>query len=129
MPTPSSHPGLGANPYAGGVSFRYWAPFAGNVPVMGINGDWNPPGFVLASEGNGYWSGDFAGIGPGHEYNILVNDRWRMDPRARDVTHTGWDGKCIVNGNEFQWRNNGFGIAAWNDLVISEMHLGTFPDN
>lgn len=125
--TPSEHPGLGANLYEGGVSFRFWAPFARSVEIMGL-GSWTPPGVPLASENNGYWSADVAGIGADQEYKVRVDDRWRMDPRARDVTHTGWDGACVINDPAFDWRHS-FTMPPWNELVIYEMHLGTFPDN
>jgi 1,4-alpha-glucan branching enzyme len=125
MPTPSRRPGLGANLYPGGVSFRYWAPFASSVNVAGI-ADWDRPGIPLASEGNGYWSGDIDGIGPGQQYKLFVNGDWRMDPRARDVTHS--KGNCIVDDPNFFWQN-AFAMPPRNELVIYEMHLGTFPDN
>jgi 1,4-alpha-glucan branching enzyme len=124
---PSARAGLGTNLYSSGVSFRYWAPFASSLEVIGIDG-WTPPGVPLASEGNGYWSADILGIGAGQQYKLIVDGRWRMDPRARDVTHSGWDGKCIVDDPSFAWRHD-FTCPPWNELVIYEMHLGTFPDN
>ncbi len=125
MPAPSQHPGLGANRYPGGVSFRFWAPFAHTVSLAGI-GTWDPPGIPLASEGNGYWSVDVDGIGPGQEYKLLINGQWRMDPRARDVTSS--TGNCIVDDTDFAWQHD-FQMPRWNELVIYEMHLGTFPDH
>ena len=127
MPARSAHPGLGANVYNGGVSFRFWAPFATSMEIIGI-GSWTPPGVPLASEGNGYWSVDVPDIGAGQEYKILVDGRWRMDPRARDVTHSGSDGHCVVDDPSFAWQH-AFACPPWNELVIYEMHLGTFPDD
>ena len=125
MPTHSRRPGLGANAYDGGVSFRFWAPFANSVAIIGM-GTWTPPGIPLAPEGNGYWSADINGITTGQEYKVLVNGRWRMDPRARDVTSS--TGNCIVDNTAFAWQND-FQMPGWNELVIYEMHLGTFPDD
>jgi 1,4-alpha-glucan branching enzyme len=125
MPTHSHRPGLGANAYDGGVSFRFWAPFANSVAIIGI-GTWTPPGISLAPEGNGYWSADINGITTGQEYKVLVNGRWRMDPRARDVTSS--TGNCVVDNTAFAWQND-FQMPGWNELVIYEMHLGTFPDD
>lgn len=97
------------------------------MSVVGINNDWNPPGVPLASEHNGYWSGDINGIGAGQPYKLLVNGDWRMDPRARDVTSTG--GNCIVHDPKaYRWGSD-FVMTSWNNLVIYEMHLGTYPDN
>jgi 1,4-alpha-glucan branching enzyme len=51
-----------------------------------------------------------------------------MDPRARDVTHAGADGECIVDSASYDWQH-GFQMPPWNELVIYEMHMATFPDN
>jgi 1,4-alpha-glucan branching enzyme len=93
------------------------------VNLVGI-GTWDPPGIPLASEGNGYWSADIDDIGPGQEYKLLVNGNWRMDPRARDVTSS--TGNCIVADPDFAWQND-FQMPLRTELVVYEMHLGTFP--
>lgn len=56
MTAASQRPGMGAIPYAGGVTFRVWAPFASNVVVAGsIIEDFAPrfvPGGVLIYAGD-----------------------------------------------------------------------------
>ena len=121
MPAPSHRPGLGANAYDGGVSFRFWAPFANSVEIIGI-GTWTPPGIALASEGNGYWSADINGITMGQKCKVLVNGLWRMDPRARDVTSS--TGNCIVDNTSFAWKHD-FGMPGWN-RAYPEYRVG-FP--
>ena len=53
--------GMGALPFAGGASFRVWAPFATNVCVAGSFNGWSMTANPLTQEGNGYWSTDVAG--------------------------------------------------------------------
>ena len=68
----SSRPGMGALPYAGGVTFRVWAPFASAVSVAGSFNGWNPQGAPLTSEGNGYWSVDVAGAQINDQYKFVI---------------------------------------------------------
>jgi 1,4-alpha-glucan branching enzyme len=126
MSAPSLRGGLGATPYVGGVSFRVWAPFAQTVAVLADFNGWAEPGLQLAAEGDGHWSADADGAQIGDKYKLQVNGAWRIDPRARAVTHSVGDG--IIVGTEFAWAHD-FTLPPWNELVIYEMHLGTFPDN
>jgi 1,4-alpha-glucan branching enzyme len=127
-PVPSTTPGMGAIPYDGGTSFRVWAPFAVSVWLAGTFNEWADDTTPLASEGNGYWSVDVDGAGPGDRYKYVIRDRsrglWRIDPYARDVTHSA--GETIVTLPRFEWPDDGFQTPPWNELVIYELHVGTF---
>ncbi len=128
MPAPSNRPGLGSMPYPGGVTFRVWAPSAPWVRVSGTFNQWSTTANHLASEGNGYWSADVQGAAVGHEYRYILGslDRWRVDPRALDVTKS--DGNGIVTQSMYVWKVNDFGMPPWNELVIYELHAASFPD-
>ena len=129
MPAPSARPGLGSMPYPGGVTFRVWAPNAPWVRVSGSFNQWSPTANDLASEGNGYWSADVPEAAVGHEYRYILGslNRWRVDPRALDVTQS--DGNAIVTQSMYVWKVNDFGMPPWNELVIYEMHAASFPDD
>jgi 1,4-alpha-glucan branching enzyme len=123
------HPGLGAIPYAGGVTFRVWAPFAPWVRVAGTFNDWSATANDLAPEGNGYWSVDVddATVGDKYRYILGNTNHWRVDPRALDVTQSDGDG--VVTRSTYGWRVNDFGLPPWNELVIYELHVASFPDD
>lgn len=127
MAIPSDRPGMGAIPYESGVTFRVWAPFASSMAVavsLPPNGRTAVP---LASEGNGHWSADVPGVKVGDEYRFVIDGtRERIDPRARQVTHSA--GQGIVAASEFPWQANLFRMPPWDELVIYQMHPGTFPD-
>jgi 1,4-alpha-glucan branching enzyme len=128
MPNPSTRPGLGAIPYPGGVTFRTWAPNADSVTVAGEFNDWDINANPMAPEDGGTWSLDLDGAAPGQRYKFVVNgELWRIDPRARMVTNSVGDG--IILGDDYPWSSTGYRSPAWDDLVIYEMHAGTFPDN
>ena len=70
----SQQPGMGAIPFAGGVAFRVWAPFASSVNVAGVFNNWNTQASPLTSEGNGYWSGDLAAAALNDQYKHVVTN-------------------------------------------------------
>jgi 1,4-alpha-glucan branching enzyme len=98
------------------------------VYVTGEFNDWSESAHPLAGEGNGYWSADVEGAHPGDEYQFVVHNGeqklWRNDPYAR-VLSDGYE-NSIVYSTEFEWNEETFQMPDWNDLVIYEMHVGTF---
>lgn len=128
QPHPASAPGMGAIVQEGCVSFRVWAPNANKVSVAGDFNDWSTKADPLASEGNGFWSTDVPGARPGQEYRYwLVNGKdelWRLDPYARALTTSV--GNCLIVDPAFDWHDGDFKMPPWNELVIYEMHVGTF---
>ena len=49
----------------------------------------------------------------------------RIDPYARKVTNSTGNG-IIYDPQAFDWGDDTFTIASWNELIIYEMHIGTF---
>lgn len=123
------HPGMGAIPGAGGVTFRVWAPNAERVYVTGTFNDWSDAATPLASEENGYWSADVSGAKTGDEYKYLIHGPKgvlsRIDPYARKVTNSAGNG-VVYDPKAFDWGDENFQMATGNELVIYEMHIGTF---
>jgi 1,4-alpha-glucan branching enzyme len=122
---------MGARPHTAGTSFRVWAPHATRVFVSGEFNDWSDAADELAHEGGGYWSCDVAGAKYRDEYEYVIENRGdqyrRNDPYAREVSHS--NGHSIVIDPSFDWGDEGgFQMPAWNDLVIYELHVGTFND-
>ena len=122
---PSTRPGMGAIPYNGGTTFRVWAPNASAVYVTGNFNGWSTTANPLSSEGNGLWSADVSGASVHQQYKYVINNNgvfWRTDPRARDVVDSRGNG--IIVSSDFSWTP--FTPPSWNDMVIYEMHIGTF---
>jgi 1,4-alpha-glucan branching enzyme len=119
---------MGARMVEGGVAFRVWAPHADRVYVSGTFNEWSPTAHPLGSEENGYWSADVPGAKAGDEYRYLIHngeqELWRIDPYAREVTNSVGNG--VVTDPSFDWGEDNFQIAPWNELVIYELHIGTF---
>ncbi len=133
---PSVHPGLGANVFdagaASGTAFRVWAPFAAGVNLIGDFNGWNASALPMVAEPGGTWSLDVRNLGAGSKYRFVVDaglyTQSRIDPRARSVTNSVGD-SIVVDPQAFAWGGGGYGTPAWNDMVVYEMHVGTFYDS
>jgi len=121
--------GMGAIPGATGVTFRLWAPHAEEVYVLGSFNDWHETATPLTSEGNGYWAAAVPEAKNGDEYKYLLQTPTgqlsRIDPYARQVTNSIGNG-VIYNPVDFDWGGDAFQMATGNELVIYELHVGTF---
>jgi 1,4-alpha-glucan branching enzyme len=129
---PSRRPGMGSIPYDGGTTFRVWAPHAQAVFVTGTFDGWAMDRTQLHPDGDGThgsWSVDVPGVGPGAEYRFTIRtpdgDLLRMDPYARQVTSSVGN-SVVYDPAAFDWGDDEFRAPGWDDLVIYEMHVGTF---
>lgn len=127
----SSRLGMGAIPYQGGVAFRVWAPDVQAVSVVGDFNGWLPGATPLQPELNGFWSADVIGASVGQHYKFSLQERigivFKNDPYARDVSSS--NGNSIIADTRFPWPASLFTTPAWNELVIYQMHVGTFNDD
>ena len=128
VPLPHLQPGMGAVPHPAGTTFRVWAPNAEAVAVVGTFNKWAAKKNPLQSEGNGYWATDVPAAKPGDEYKFQLTHQGRSfdrnDPYARQVTNSA--GASVVHDPAFDWGDDNFHMPAWNELVIYELHVGTF---
>lgn len=123
---PSS--GMGAVLEDGITTFRVWAPNADTVSVIGDFNNWQNDDLFLEPEEHGYWVGVTDKAQEGQEYKyVIVNGEqqlFRNDPYAFEVTNS--NGNSIIRTLNFDWDGDDFKIANWNELVIYELHVGTF---
>ena len=125
----AKHSGMGAIPHVKGVTFRVWAPHAEKVYLIGTFNGWSATSTPLFNEQNGYWSAEVSEAKVGDEYRYLIHGPEspfsRIDPYARKVTNAAGNG-IIYDVDAFDWGDDAFNIASWNELIIYEMHIGTF---
>ncbi len=137
---PSSRPGLGAIPYNdgpggdAGTTFRVWAPNALAVHLAADFNDFSGLSTPLSLDGDGSagtWSSDVRGVGDGTEYRFVITtptgSLWRNDPRAKDLLNSSGP-SLVVDPELFDWGSDNYATPDWNDLIIYELHVGTFFD-
>lgn len=119
---------MGATPHTGGVFFRVWAPHANSVFVMGDFNDWKPFDISMLPQEGGEWAINVEQAKAGDEYKYVIKngdlELHRNDPYARALTHSA--GKSIVYDPNFDWGDDDFIMPDHNDLILYELHIGTF---
>jgi len=143
---PTGRAGLGAILMDGGCVFRVWAPFADKVTVGGdfFRGgntepvDWQEVSLqrdAASGDGASYWSAFVKGVVPDSLYKLRIKNNgigpgaggaevWKHDPYARDAV--SFAGNSVVVDRSFDWSGDNFQMPGWNELVIYELHIGTF---
>jgi 1,4-alpha-glucan branching enzyme len=122
---------MGALPHEHGTTFRVWAPHAISIAVVGTFNDWDAGRHPLARDDGGSaetWSADVPEARAGDEYRLIVRrpggELNRIDPRARRLTNSVGNG--VIYPDRFDWGDGEFHQPPWNDLVVYELHVGTF---
>ncbi len=118
---------VGAELAAGGAAhFRVWAPAADSVSVelLDANGKvaLKQP---LDAERNGYFSGFAAGARAGSRYRFRLPGGAFPDPASR-FQPEGPHGPSEIVDPAFAWNDLAWPGRVVRDLVLYELHLGTF---
>ena len=125
---------MGANLVPEGATFRAWAPRAREVHVLGDFNSWKRSSdSQLNPIGGGQWAGFVPAIQEGAAYKFYLDGPgghgFKRDPYARDLTIQPPfpDCNCIIHDSTlFPWHDQGFVPPAFNELVIYQLHIGTF---
>jgi 1,4-alpha-glucan branching enzyme len=131
---PKSIP-MGATLVSGGANFRAWAPRATEVRVIGDFNQWRltDPGGLLQSLGDETWAGFIPGTTQDSQYLFHVVGQtglgYKRDPRARALTLQPAFPQCnclVRDPTVFPWHNTGWRSPPFNDLILYQLHVGTF---
>ncbi|MEA5414115.1 alpha-amylase family glycosyl hydrolase [Synechococcus sp. BA-132 BA5] len=122
--------GMGSTLCPDGVAFRVWAPHAQQVSVIGSFNNWDGGANPMTPEPRGFWCTKIENASIGDHYKYQLSTEWgvikRIDPYAREVTNSVGD--AIIHDPSFGWDDDKFTIKNWNELVIYELHVGTFNE-
>ena len=125
---------MGANLVADGATFRAWAPAALEVHLK-LNADastWQPdPSALLIKNADGVWGGFVPGVKDGDPYRFYVVGKgskgYKRDPCARELGQGFPSCDSIVRDpTAYPWHDQGFLPPAFNDLIIYQLHIGTY---
>ncbi len=118
---------IGARPRpGGGASFRVWAPFAKRVSVVPAGAGRGRP-IPLRRSGSGYFDGAAEGLRAGDRYYYELDGKERYPDPASRFQPLGVHGPSeIVDPDRFAWPDDGWLGRPLNDMIIYELHVGTF---
>lgn len=131
---------MGAQLVSGGATFRLWAPSALEVYVVtddlpaAREPGWRPRGSDrLVRREDGTWAGFVPGVADGTPYRFYVvgegSSGFKRDPWARELgTDPPFPGcDCLVRDpHSYPWHDGDFRPPSFHDLVIYQLHAGTF---
>jgi len=129
---------MGAQALPGGlVLFQTWAPNASKVFLAGTFNDWDQQHaeFELAKhpepDFQGYFFGVFGDVPEDSEYKYVIHTPngevlWRNDPRACFLVHHGAHITNSLFYNPLSFEFSSFTAPSWKEMVLYEMHIGTF---
>jgi maltooligosyltrehalose trehalohydrolase len=110
---------LGAFPTgSGAVDVCVWGPSAAYVAVRS-----GAESIPLDREGE-YWRGSFSG----DDYTFLVDDKEWPDPCSRRQSGGVRGPARVVDSSKFHWSDTDWRGLSLDELVIYELHVGTFSD-
>ena len=121
---------MGISSRNGQTQVRVWAPKARSVEIMGDFNGWKATAAerLTLDPSSGIWSTTLNRSRPKGSYQFLINGQLaKRDPYARAVTPDGLR-SLFYDGGEFKWENDKPLPQNPEDLVIYEMHVGTFND-
>jgi malto-oligosyltrehalose trehalohydrolase len=114
---------FGAELVPGGTRFRLWAPRAHSLALR--LGDAVLP---MDAEPEGWFSLTTARAGPGARYRYVVDGKAYPDPASRRQPEGVHGASEVVDPGMYAWAASGWRGRAWEEIVLYELHLGTFSE-
>jgi len=110
---------LGAVPVGDGrTRFRVWAPEAERLAIRGQ---------ALERGEDGVWEAEFE-LAPGADYLVELDGREWPDPCSRFQPEGIRGPSRVVDTGAFRWSDEGWQGVSLDELVVYELHVGTFSD-
>ena len=104
------------------MEFRVWAPSAMRAAVRVGTRDHD-----LVSAGDGVWEA-IVEAGPGDDYLYVLDGHAWPDPCSRFQPEGIRGPSQVVDPTRFGWTDAGWNGVALDDLVVYELHVGTFSE-
>jgi len=117
---------FGAELNADGVRFRLWAPRAQEVALLLEDPQY--PAVPMVAEADGWFSLTSGEAGPGSRYRYRVDGAVYPDPASRHQPDGVHGISEVIDPGAYEWRDVGWSGRPWHEIVIYELHLGTFSE-
>ena len=122
-----SHAPYGATRVSpGGVVFKVWAPDAGTAAVAGEFNGWSTTANPMTRHG-----ADFVAYVPSagdrQQFKYVFNgNNWKPDARAKSLNPSDNYNTHIEDAFRYGWASGDFTPPAPEDMIVYELHVGTF---
>lgn len=118
---------LGACVLDGGkiTEFNVWAPNSGIVDLLLLGEDGNKTTLKMQKRVDGYFNAS-ADAKEGMRYFYLLDQNRRADPASRFQPEGVHGPSQVVDLAKFEWSDSGWRGVAVQDLIIYEIHVGTY---
>jgi len=120
-----NHAPVGASPSGTGTVFKVWAPTRTSTHVRGAFNGWstaNPMDKV-----GEHFITHVPGAGSREQYKYFFNNtHWNTDARARGINATDNYNAYIEDPFGYVWQIEDFEVPAFEEMVIYQLHVGTF---
>ncbi len=103
------------------ATIRIWAPFAETVSIYIFD-----KLVSLDRREFGYWDAELQNITPGNLYKIVIDEKHFPDPASLFQPEGVHGFSQAVNLGNFKWSDNHWNGILQEDLIIYELHTGTF---
>lgn len=123
MNTPNRHH-IGVRPTADGTHISVWAPEAKTVQCQVEDQETL---ITLDRKEYGYWEIKTNALKAGDQYKFVLDGKAYPDP-ASYYQPDGVHGASQVVDLSFNWTDGDYKVPAMKDLIIYEMHIGTFTN-
>lgn len=126
--TPYDRPRLGAVPQPDGTRFTVWAPTAERVTLV-TDPDGAATPHALQRLTHGYFTTTVADASPGTRYGYQLNDGPLFPDPASRFQPDGVHGPSeVIDPTSFAWTDTDWAGIPHDNLVLYELHVGTFTD-
>ncbi len=121
------HPCLGSWGDDAGTHFRVWAPSKQRVDVVLETPGCQRAVYPLEKRADGTFSGSVAAIRAGDRYRYQLDGAGPYPDPASRFQPDGVHGPSeVVDPNHFDWSDTAWRGVALEDVVLYELHIGTF---
>lgn len=104
--------------------FTLWAPFKQSVSLRLLGP--KPRLLPLSPGKRGYWQVTLEDVAPGQLYQFEVDGEPYPDPASQSQPQGLHGPSAVVDQRQFAWQDQAWSGYALQDLVIYELHVGTF---
>lgn len=117
---------LGAVPTESGYRFRFWSTRATHADIVILDAqDQKLQTYPMTAREGGIFEAEITGINPGTRYKFRLDGIDLPDPYARYLP-SGVHGPAELLADQYLWQTDNWQAPAAGELVIYELHVGTF---